>query len=75
VIFGTGAIIFFVLLQMRLFKNYSRVQWTNPNIVGTYCVSTIFSNAFALMIATYTAFALIFALAAILLLGIGIQQV
>ena len=72
-IFAICAMIFFVLLQVRVFRNYSRVQSTNPTL-NTYCLPTIFFGAFGLIIATYVAFLLAFAVTAVLLLGIGIAK-
>jgi hypothetical protein len=70
-IFGTCAIIFFVLIQVRVYGNYKIVQWKNPTD-RNYCFFTIFSSAFGLIIATYVSILLLFIVTSILLFGIGI---
>jgi hypothetical protein len=64
---------FFVLIQLRVYENFQTAQWTNAN-APTYCLFTIYSSAFGLMIATYVAFILIFIVAIILLCGIGVSK-
>jgi hypothetical protein len=58
---------------MRVYGNFKRAQWTRP-LEPTYCLFTIFSSAFGLMIATYVAFLLFFTIAIVLLFGIGIPK-
>jgi hypothetical protein len=70
-IFATCAIIFFVLIQVRVYGNYKKVQWKTPT-GQYYCLFTIFSSAFGLIIATYVSFILLFIVTIILLFGIGI---
>ena len=72
-IFGACAIMFFVLIQLRVYQNYTTAQWTTPN-KPTYCLFTIFSSAFGLMIATYVAFLLLFITSFILLCGICVPK-
>jgi uncharacterized protein YacL len=73
IIFAACAMTFFVLLQVRVFRNYGRVQTTNANL-STYCLSTIFFGAFGLIIATYVAFLFAVVVTAVLLFGIGIAK-
>ncbi|UJR09308.1 hypothetical protein I4U23_013551 [Adineta vaga] len=70
-IFGTCAFIFIILLNTRIYGNLKKFQSKSPK-ESTYCLYTIFSSAFGLMIATYVAFALLFVVAGILLFGIGL---
>ncbi|CAF1357583.1 unnamed protein product [Adineta steineri] len=72
-IFAACAIVFVVLINSRIYGNYKLVQYTDTKL-PTYCLSTIFSGAFGFMIASYVAFILFFILAAVLLLGIGIEK-
>ena len=58
---------------MRVYGNFKRAQWIKP-LESTYCLFTIFSSAFGLMIATYVAFLLFFTVTIILLFGIGIPK-
>ena len=72
-IFGICAITFFILLQIRIYGNYRTVQGGNSTLT-TYCLSTLFSSAMGLMIATYIAFIILLIVAVILLLGIGVKK-
>ena len=72
-IFGTCALIFFVLLQVRVYGNFSRFQSANATLT-TYCVSNLFSSAVGLMISTYVAFIFLVIVAVLLLLGIGVKK-
>lgn len=72
-ILGACAIIFFVLIQLRVYTNFRTAQWTDASI-STYCLFTIYSSAFGLMIATYVAFLLLFTVAIILICGIGASK-
>lgn len=69
-ILGACAIIFFILIQYRVYKNYSIAQWTDSTNLKTYCDFTIFSSAFGMMIATYVAFIFLFLVACIFLCGL-----
>ena len=51
---------------MRVLGNIGTVQ-SKDSTAPTYCLSTIFSSAFALMIATYVAFLLIIVVLIIML--------
>jgi hypothetical protein len=70
-IFGTCAMIFFVLLQVRIYGNYNKVQSKFPT-QSNYCLFTIFFSAFGLIIATYIAILLILIVTIMLLFGIGL---
>ena len=65
--------IFFVLLQVRVYENYRTGQRTNPKL-PTYCSFTIFTSALGLVAADYLAILLFFATVLVLLLGIGIPK-
>jgi hypothetical protein len=73
-ILGACAIIFFVLLQLRVYGNLGQWQSTNSTAT-TYCVFPLFSAAFGLVIATYAAFIFIFIVALVLLCGIGHRNI
>ena len=60
---------FFVLIQIRVYGKLLQAQWTNTG-ADNYCLFTIYSSAFGLMIATYVAFLFVFIVAIILLCGI-----
>ncbi|CAF2838922.1 unnamed protein product [Rotaria sp. Silwood2] len=69
-IVGTCAIIFFILIQVRVYGNYKKFQWndaTKPN----YCLFTIFYSALGSIIGTYVAFILFSTVTIILLFGIA----
>jgi hypothetical protein len=66
---GACAIIFFVLIQYRVYGNFQTAQWTNSTAL-TYCSFPIYSSAFGLAIATYVAFIFLFIVSIILLCGI-----
>ncbi|CAF2971134.1 unnamed protein product [Rotaria sp. Silwood2] len=68
-ILGACATIFFILIQIRVYGNFKDAQWTDSN-ASTYCLFTVFSSAFGLMVATYVAFILLITVAFILLCGI-----
>ncbi len=63
--------IFFVLLQVRIYGNFKIVQWKYPT-QSNYCLFTIFSSAFGLIIAMYVAILLFLSVAITLLFGIGL---
>lgn len=65
--------IFFVLLQVRVYGNFRRVQGSNSTLT-TYCDSNLFSSAVGLMISTYVAFIFLVIVAVLLLLGIGVKK-
>ena len=65
---------FFVLIQKQVYEISSKVQWADPSNLNTYCLFTIYSSAFGLMIATYVAFIFIFIVAIILLCGICVPR-
>ncbi len=71
---GACAIIFFVLIQYRVYGNYSIAQWSNSTATSSYCIFPIYSSAFGLMIATYVCFILLFIVAIILLCGICVPK-
>lgn len=72
-ILGACAVIFFVLLQLRVYSKFGKWDSTNSS-ADTYCVFPLFSAALGLVIATYLAFIFIFIVAFILLCGIGARQ-
>jgi hypothetical protein len=72
-IFGACAIIFFVLLQLRVFGNINNVQYTDSTL-SSYCLFAIFSSAFGLIIATYVAFLLYIIVAFIFICGICLPK-
>ena len=72
-ILGACAIIFFILLQFRVYRIFQEVQWTT-NDGKTYCVFTIYSGAFGLIIATYVAFILLLTVGIILICGVGARK-
>ncbi|CAF4044119.1 unnamed protein product [Adineta steineri] len=68
-IIGACAIIFFVILQIQVYKSFPSVQ-SSDSSSSSYCLFSIFSSAFGLIIATYVAFLLLFLVSIILLCGI-----
>lgn len=72
-ILGACAIVFFILIQLRVYTNFRTAQWTDTD-KDTYCQFTIFSSAFGLMIATYVAFIFLIAVGIILICGIGARK-
>jgi hypothetical protein len=72
-IIGACAIIFFVLIQLRVYSTFASVQSTNSTATF-YCIFPIYSSAFGLMIATYVAFIFFFIVSVILLCGIGLPK-
>lgn len=71
IIFAICAIIFFVLLQSRVYGNYKKVQWKSPT-QSNYCLFTIYFSAFGLIIAIYVAFILFCTVTVLKLFGIGL---
>jgi len=63
--------IYFVLLQIRIYGIYKTVQWKYPT-QSNYCLFTIFSSAFGLIIANYVAILIVLTVTIILLFGIGL---
>lgn len=70
-IFAIGAGIFFVLLQIRVYGNFNKVQTKSPG-QPYYCLFTIFYGAFGTMIGLYVSIILLILVTVILLLGIGV---
>ena len=71
IIFTLCALTFFVLLQIRVFGNYNRVQWKSPT-QANYCLFTIYFGAFGLIIGIYVAFVLFIVVTVLKLFGIGL---
>ena len=59
-IFGSITLIFFILIQMRVYQAYSNnVQFTDPS-KNNYCHSTVMRGALAMIISTYVSIFLFF---------------
>ncbi|CAF1013029.1 unnamed protein product [Rotaria sordida] len=69
-IVGTCAIIFFILIQVRIYGNYNDFQWKNST-QSNYCLFTIFYSALGSIIGTYIAIILFSTVTIVLLFGIG----
>jgi hypothetical protein len=64
---------FFVLLQIRVYGNYKKVQ-TKSSTQSNYCLFTIYFGAFGIIIAVYIGFILFFVVTILKLFGIGLQK-
>jgi hypothetical protein len=72
-IFAACALTFFVLLQIRVYGNYQKVQTKSPG-QPNYCLFTIYFGAFGIIIAIYIGFILFFTVAFMKLFGIGLVK-
>ena len=72
-IFGAITLIFFILIQMRVYEAYSNnVQFQTQSAAG-YCRSAIMRGALAMIILTYINILLFIAIFAIILMDVRIK--